>query len=508
MTRPRPRRWIVGLLAVSALTCAAVIGGAALVYAPPVLLPEPPAVRRPVEPEVVPPSDVHWDAEAAREFESLPAVPVTPGQEFRVSSELDDETVVAAVLAASQRAIPLTLRLLGEEPEPQRRPWDVQILRTRARVMSEARGTGWVPPASLLGFADLVHGRICLTSDDLDDPADVLALAGPGSALTMVAAHEAAHQVAARCIPGAGGDAAWLCEGLAQVIGEQVLLETTGGDECGAVPLLSGMMCTCRDLLAEGRLPTSTDIFNGHLDRFDLGTRYAIYWAFFHHLNDPSRRERLQQFVARLRAEPQHAAGWAGMVRLADSVWRVDERQELTAGFQRSVQAFAPRWRSAGRRFEVSGTTWTQVGGADSSTSAIRFDPVGRTEFVVRGTLEILPRGDEKAGICLAVTPSGRVQVDFVAGRGVGVWLLDGTEGHPPPAWFEPNVLLPAGRRTDFAVEVTRERVRVVVRGTRVLEWDPHGRDLTGAWGVSCGNFWKSESKSRSAAIWRDVRLE
>src|SRR5882724_2304416 len=116
MTQARRRWWILPLVVVAALTGVAsmIVAAAVLLVPPDEPEPRPPVVQRTHEvPPAAPVSDVRWDAAAERREEELPAVPVKPGDEFHVVSELGDEAVAAAVLAASRKALPLTLELLG-----------------------------------------------------------------------------------------------------------------------------------------------------------------------------------------------------------------------------------------------------------------------------------------------------------------------------------------------------------------------------------------------------------
>jgi hypothetical protein len=466
--------------------------------------PPQPAVRA-----ASPASDVLWNPASETAAQHAPAVSVNAGDEFRVTSELDDPRVAAAVLAASRRALPLTLQLLGGDPRPQRAPYDVRVVRTRGAVKEAARRIGWNPPDELLGFADLDSGRIWLTSDDLDEPDDVLALLGPGCGLTEVAAHEAAHQVAARCVAGAGGGAEWFCEGLAEFVGEQVVTETNPGVDVGAVPLFSAHMVVCQDLLGSERLPSSADILDGRLAGLDAGSRYAVHWAFFRFLNDGPQRGRFRTLIAEIRKAPWTPDRAAQFGRLVDDVWGVDGRRELTAGFRQYVAAFVPQWRVTTERLEVWGTTWTLVGVSPRGCVAMRGRPAGRAEYRVRGAFEILPRGDGIADVVLGKTAVDRVEVGFEAGHGVGLWV-DAATGRDrgPPLAFESGVHPVAGRRTDFEIRVTADAVRVTLDGAPVLEWKSGGRDMTGAWGVDCVNFAGSATASSSAVVWRDVRLE
>lgn len=325
----------------------------------------------------------------------------------------------------------------------------------------------------------------------------------------MTAGHEAAHQVAARCIPGAGGAVDWLCEGIAEYVGEQVVLETYPGTEAGAVPCFSQHMRVCQDLLDAGSLPTSTDIFTGHLGGLDDGSKYAIYWAFFRYLNDPSQRDRTQKLIAHIRQMPWRPDGAERIVDVVDSLWGTDGQMAITAGFQKYVAAFAPQWSYWGGRLEVSGTTWTQVGTMKARAIAVRCSRAGQTNYSIRGAVEILPRGDMIADVRLGETTAGCVDVGFEAGQGVGLWVDDGRVGdRGPPEVFESDLRPVVGRRMEFAIEATSDRIRVYLEGSQVLEWNPRGRDMTGPWGVDCTNFSGSKTRTNSAAIWYDVRLQ
>ena len=513
MTDPRRHVWVV-LVLVGAMTAgvAAVVSFGLPEDEPAPQTAPPPERRPPPKPAVravAPESHLLWDPAADEAADRGSAVPVAAGDEFRVSSELDDKAVAAAVLDASQRALPLTLRLLGGDPRPQRAPYEVRVMRTRDGVKDAGRRLGWTPPESLLGFADLSGGRIWLTSDDLDMSDDVLAVAGPGCALTFVAAHEAAHQVAARCIPGAGGGAEWLCEGLAEFIGERVVLETYPGTDVSAIPWFCESMQACKDLLREERLPTPTEIFDGRLQGLDDGTRYAVHWAFFRFLNEWSQHDRLRSLIDEVRRLPWSPQLTSQIGGLVDSVWKVDQRTELTAEFRRYVAAFAPQWWCAGDRFEVSGTTWTQVGGTLQGCIAWRAARAGRTDYRIRGAFQILQRGDAIGEVVLARTSDDTVYVGFDGDKGVGVWVSgDGRGDRGAPLAYASDVRPVVGRRTDFDIQVTTHAIRVSVGGRRVLDWDPGGRDVTGAWGVDCARFSNSTSPMSSAVIWYDVRLE
>jgi hypothetical protein len=316
--------------------------------------------------------------------------------------------------------------------------------------------------------------------------------------------------VAARCIAGAASGADWLCEGLAEYVGERVVMETHPGTELGAIPHFAEQMQTCRRLLYANLLPASTDIFLGRLGR-DHPTDYAIHWAFFRFLMEPDRCERTREAIARIREIPWSDDADAAIFRVIDELWPEPARADLTLAFHEHVRAFVPRWRGVGGRFEVAGTQWMQVGFANSNPYANCVAPAGRAEYSIRGSVEILPRGDGIADVRLGQTPQGWVVVGFLAGKGVGIWLdadgpgatTRGTTPHYSEAWRPVT-----GRRSEFEIRVAGGKLRVVADSATLLELDLGARDMTGGWGVGCVNYTGSKTVTTSAAIWRDVRLE
>jgi hypothetical protein len=348
------------------------------------------------------------------------------------------------------------------------------------------------------GFADCGAGTAFVAPDEADPEDDVLTPLGMGSRVTTTVTHEAAHLAAGAALPYAGR-CPWFDEGLAEVVAERVLLARDSAADAGAQPALCAAMRACMRLRGAGALPSPREILAARPERFATSAEYAVAWAFFRLLNEPSQRDRTAKLLVRARGLPPGRDFPAVLEGIAKSVWGEDGLAELAEEWPKYVDAFAPQWGAFDGRLCVRGGRWAHVAARGETVSAWRTRTAGAKDFVVSGDFTILPRGAGEAALLLGETERGGVVVLMSSTRGVNAYGWDGTT---QTVWIgaEPAARPKVGERTRFEVRVAGGEVLVALGGRFVARGPLLGHDTTGGWGVSAFDG--------SAVVWDNVELK
>ena len=295
-------------------------------------------------------------------------------------------------------------------------------------------------------------------------------------------AHEAAHLVCYHSRQGYEGHPAWLAEGLADWVADEVMRREGWSSSAWEEPHTASRIAELKHSLQRGRAPLIERLLSTASNPGDVSRRYALYGPFVAFLGPEAIRGPLAEILDR-GASIRGAADEAQphYRRLFEEWLAPNGLQPLEREFRTHVEAARPLWHEVGRSLEVRDPAtvsgegppragWTQIAFPDWAALAWRMIELVPESGSVEGWLEFPSEGEAcSASVILGGAafdrPSSGLQSIVVDFDARGIVTLSAT----------PSVhALPDGSswrtRTHWIEELGRAPVEVLARG-RPLAW-------------------------------------
>jgi len=406
---------------------------------------------------------------------------VREGTWFRVVCHFEHDRAAEEALAAVEAIGPLAAKLYGLRTPKEGELLEVHLYRTIADYeAAEQQLTGGTFKRNL-AFA---HHASMTAHVAVQPPVseEVLDRLGLPHLTENLLAHEASHIVRFRAMPSFRAHPMWVVDGAAIWLAVQGELARKRIPSLDACPLSATEICHGQRLLAEGRLPTAEDLFHDRTDELSFYERYASRWLFFQFLASGPYAEGFGKALRKLR---QMGGGATFDDRLRERVVKATApTEQLDKAFHTWLRGRAPEWREVLRSLDTGRSPWVQTAFPDSNAIAWRKDPVGSSDYVVSGRLEILPGANQQLNVLLDKTDAGFASVALRSDGWITVFEYQSAENR----WNRRGGVEHAGLRAQgpvpFGVRVKGEKLTVSVGEEEALTVKLTGRTMDGPWGL------------------------
>lgn len=451
----------------------------------------PPVTGIPLPSPTLPLQDGDESAEEAR------PTTVRTGKHFRVVCHFESERAADEALA-SVEALWKPAGRIYKLPKRVDEPLTVHLYRTSEDYVAADRELTGGNFARNLAFAhhDTRTAHVAL-QPALDD--DRLEELGLPLQTRRLLAHEAAHLVRFEAMPNFRSHPEWLVDGAASWLDGEALRGLGIVDELGSAPHFASEVVRVREALAGDDPPTVERIFTGRLDGLGFYERYSVTSLFFRFMEEGKHKKRLGKLIDKAR---QLGGGPGYAKALMDQVRKTYSEKKMAAldeEFREWVAELEPEWFELYRSLEPRDGGWLQIAFPDTNAMCWRATPVGRTEYCVKGSFEILPTGGQQLNLLLNRSDEGFVSIAFAANYGVTVF----DQRRQGNVW---NRVATAEVKTlrsltklPFEVRVAGKRLAVLLNGEQVVAAELP-RELPGAWGLG--------AQATSIGRWHDVVAE
>jgi len=420
------------------------------------------------------------------------------GPHFRVICHFASEEIAGAALETVEPVWDEANGLFGVEAPPPAEPLDVHIYRSAADYERAEAGLTHGAFRQNLAFAHegTKSAHVALQPDCTDE---VLKEVGLNRLTRWLLAHEAAHLYRYATMPNHVDHPHWLADGAADCMAEVVMTRQRLSPGVEQDPMTATYSVWGQRLAASGRLPGADAILRDEIELVGAGSRYAVRWLFFRFMQAGQQREAWKRALADVR---RLGGGQDFTVRVHEAVMEALGNEawgRLDGEFKVYVNGLKPEWEQVYRALEIREDRWVQMAFPDANAIAWRTQPIGRDEYRVEGSVQVLPGGSQQMNLLLGRSAEGFVSVAFVAGYGVTVFRYRAAEDR----WERMGATTVAGldmqRWVVFRVQIADGKLVVTLGRDEVLSVPVEGVELDGAWGVG--------AQAGAAGLWRDVAV-
>ena len=331
----------------------------------------------------------------------------------------------------------------------------------------------------------------------LDD--DRLVQLGLPAQTQRLLAHEAAHLVRFLAMPNYRSHPEWIADGSASWIDRQAACKVGAMSDGVEDVMTSTQIVRVQRLLASADPPTLERIFLGQLDGLGFHERYDITYLFFRFLKEGKHVKGLNKLLDRARSLGGGSSYAEKLMAQVHKTFNEKKMSALEEEFRAYVAEFEPVWEEVHSSLEKRGDDWLQTAFPETNALAWHTSAMDRTEYVVRGSFEILPSGKQQLNLLLNRSDAGFISIAFTANYGITVFDQR-SEGNVWNAVAAAEVasLLPLTELA-FEVRVAGKQLTVLLAGDEVIQVELP-RELLGPWGLG--------AQAGTSGFWRGVSVD
>lgn len=422
---------------------------------------------------------------------------VKTGEHYQVRCTFDNDAIAASALEYAEAAWTEAAEIAGAPKGKLDRPMVIHLHRTIESYQKAEMELAGGQFRDNNGFTSAASKECHLAIvPPVSDEA--LQLTGLPALTRRLIAHEAVHLVAYRTLENANDHPAWLSEGGANWVSEQVMIRRKESPGIERHPFSSTWKSTGRKLLAEKTLPPLRSILQGDMGGLNGEQAYAVCFLLYEFLKEGKRAAFLKGAQAEARTLGVGADFPARLFSRLEKAAPAATLDAIEKEFQAHLQAAKPEWEEVYRSLDAAGESWTQLAFPDVNAIAWRTEPAGKPPYRLSGTLQRLPGKGSQMNILLGRNDDGFVSVAVFDG---GLSLFRYHSKGDRWELLAEKVLrdLLVERVLKFTVAVTPGRIKVGMEGVAELDQAIDGVDLSGPWGLG--------AQAGTAGRWRSVKL-
>ncbi|MEE9125967.1 MAG: hypothetical protein V3U11_02400, partial [Planctomycetota bacterium] len=326
---------------------------------------------------------------------------------YELILDFGHDEIAKATLKDLDRVWPVTMTLLGVKKAAPRKPLRLHLYRTVAAYeAAEARLTkGRFKKNLAFSHHATKSGHVALQPTISDE---TMAIVGVPPQTRSLLVHEAAHLAVYAAMRNYASHPAWFTEGVTTWVEAQVCNHRPdpAPGRASSQPRYSDYEARARKILDDGSLPGCEQLLADQYGKLEGTDRYAVQLLFFRYLKEHHDRG-LGRLLARAR---QLGGGVTYGKRLAkDFKKHLGKPEAIDQGLAKYITGLHPEWRQPLRALAKTKDGWLQIAFPDTNAVAHQVAPVGKSDYLLRGTLRFLPAKSAQMNLLLDCTASGMV---------------------------------------------------------------------------------------------------
>ncbi len=425
---------------------------------------------------------------------------MTPsGKYFRIICHFDNEQVAKEALETAEMVWPVAAKLYAVTDRAPDRLRDVHLYRTADDYMdAEFKLTGGKFKNNLaFSHWDSQTAHIAIQPECSDD---TLKQTGLPTMTRRLIAHEAAHLARYAIMPNFESHPNWFADGTGEWIEDKVIADGGWSQGFESEPATSTMIMEAQGLLKDHSLPSVDEIFNDDIDNVFWRKRYALRGLLFRMLVDSTDRETLESIMKQARQQGggrKYPKILKGIV--ADALGS-EKMSALNAKYKEYIAGMKPKWEEFYGSLETAGDEWTQIAFPKKNAIAWNTAPNNKDTYAITGEFKILPGWKQQLNLLLGRQSDGFFSIAIVAGGGLTAFEYKSADNNWNRLGYAPVDTLKLDRWVRFRVEVTKDKMQVVMDEKPALSCPLGSRPARGPWGLG--------AQAGSAGMWRNIKFE